>query len=108
MWYWRSADTTEKLKECSQYGVGSHVIMKHLKRSQNIDAQDGSIICNRRKMYLQYENSSNSTVPTTEEAAKLTSGLLSRPLILLSLGPQLLRRRELILRMVLLHWSWWR
>ena len=49
MWYRRSTDTTEKLKECSQYGAGSHISMKHLKRSQNIDAQDGSIICNRRK-----------------------------------------------------------
>ena len=52
MWYRRSADTTEKLKECSQYGVGSNVIVKHLKRSQNIDAQDGSIICNKRKFYF--------------------------------------------------------
>ena len=52
MWYRRSADTTEKLNECSQYGAGSNVIVKHLKRSQNIDAQDGSIICNRQKFYL--------------------------------------------------------
>ena len=52
MWYRQSADTTEKLKECSQYGAGSNVIVKHLKRSQNIDAQDGSIICNRRKFYF--------------------------------------------------------
>ena len=53
MWYRRSADTTERLRECSQYGVGSHVIVKHLKRSQNIDAQDGSIICNRQKFYFR-------------------------------------------------------
>ena len=53
MWYRRSADTTEKLKECSQYGAGSNVIVKHLKRSQNIDAQDGSIICNRQKFYFR-------------------------------------------------------
>ena len=52
MWCRRLADTTKKLKECSQYGAGSHVIVKHLKRSQNIDAQDGSIICNRRKFYF--------------------------------------------------------
>ena len=44
---------TEKLKECSKYGARSHVIVKHLKRSQNIDAQDGSIICNRRKFYFR-------------------------------------------------------
>ena len=53
MWYRRSADTTEKLNECSQYGAGSHVIVKHLTRSQNIDAQEGSIICNRRKFYFR-------------------------------------------------------
>ena len=46
MWYRRSADTTKRLKEHSQYGAKSHVIVKHLKRSQNIDAQDGSLICN--------------------------------------------------------------
>ena len=52
MWYRRSADTTKKIKECSQYGVGSNVIVKDFKRSQNIDAQDGSIICNTWKFYF--------------------------------------------------------
>ena len=52
MWYRRSADTTKKLKECSQYGAGSNVIVKNLKQSQNIDVQDGFIICNKQKFYF--------------------------------------------------------
>ena len=53
MWYRRSTDTTEKLNECSQYGAGSDVIVKHLKWLQNTYARDGSIICRTRKFYFR-------------------------------------------------------
>ena len=56
-------------------------------------------------MYIQFSLGSNFTIPTIDEAAKLTFGLLSWPLILLKLGPELAQRRELIFKMVLLRRS---